>query len=220
MAISRAGVAKLQSFGVVFGYSRVVIYVEPSSGDNAVVVSNTARTNLILNDEPLPWSDWAAEFRASMPKPIQDLMEEVAAGSSSKDHTQTVWERLKQIRDLLKLSKYRPGPSGDLLIDSESTIPYGSGRGETSGMAAKEPTDSQGGATGAPKQTQDFYSLFIADKGDVPGKELRGSLPPKFGGSVRQTRLASRGFLRIGRRNICRNKISCKSTKISGYSRT
>ena len=53
MAISRAGVAKLQSFGVVFGYPRVVIYVEPSSGDNSVVVSNTARTSLILNDVEL-----------------------------------------------------------------------------------------------------------------------------------------------------------------------
>ena len=177
MAISRAGVAKLQSFGVVFGYPRVVIYVEPSSGDNSVVVSNTARTSLILNDEPLPWSDWAAEFRASMPKPIQDLMEEVAAGSSAKDHTQTVWERLKQIRDLLKLSKYRPSPSGDLLIDSDSTIPYGSGKTGNKRDGSQGINGLSVGATGAPKQSQDFYSLFIANKGGIPGKELRGSLP-------------------------------------------
>jgi hypothetical protein len=180
MAISRGGVAKLQSFGVVFGYPRVVIYVEPSAGDNAVVVSNTARTSLILNDEPLPWSDWAAEFRALMPKPIQELMEEVAAGSSSKDHTQTVWERLKQIRELLKLSKYRPSPSGDLLIDSDSTIPYGGGKTGTKRDGSQGTNGLSGGATGAPKQTQDFYSLFIANKGGVPGKELRGSLPPEI----------------------------------------
>jgi hypothetical protein len=74
MAMSRAGVAKLQSFGVVFGYQGVVIYVEPRNGSENSVVSNTARTALIMNGEPLPWNEWASEFREQMPTEIQDLM--------------------------------------------------------------------------------------------------------------------------------------------------
>ena len=83
MAISRAGVAKLQSFGVVFGYQRVVIYIEPANSPENMVVSNTARTNLIIKGEPLPWNDWATEFRENMPAELEELMAEVAAASVS-----------------------------------------------------------------------------------------------------------------------------------------
>src|SRR5262249_3329043 len=119
LSISRAGVAKLQSFGVVFGYQRVVIYVEPTSTLENIVVSNTARTNLIMNGAPLPWTEWAAEFRDKMPAEIERLIEEVAAGSASTDHTQSIWDRIKQIRDLFKLSKYHPSASGNLNIDPD-----------------------------------------------------------------------------------------------------
>ena len=114
---ARSGVARLQQFGVIFGYQRVVIYVEPDFEEAAALATNTARTQLLVNGEPLPWADWAAEFRENMPQQIKELIEEVAAGSTSKDHSQSIRDRLNQIRDLFKLSRYRPSPSGELFFD-------------------------------------------------------------------------------------------------------
>jgi len=82
----RAGVFRLQAFGVIFGHHRVAIYVEPQANGDNRLTSNTARTNLLLNDEPLPWVEWAAEFRESMPEPIKTLVEEIGASSVGRDH--------------------------------------------------------------------------------------------------------------------------------------
>jgi len=42
--IGRAGLPRLQGFGVIFGTDRVVIYVEPNFTAARPVTSNTART--------------------------------------------------------------------------------------------------------------------------------------------------------------------------------
>src|ERR1044071_8553390 len=114
---SRAGVARLQQFGVILGYNRVVIYVEPKPSADHELSTNTARTQLLIDSEPLPWADRAAEFRDELPKDIRDLIEETAAAGSNRDHAQSIRERLKQISDLFKLSRYRPAPAGDFSID-------------------------------------------------------------------------------------------------------
>ena len=112
MASGRAGVARLQLFGVIFGHNRVVIYVEPDEDQR--LSSNTARTELLIDGEQLPWADWAAEFRADMPQAISDLMEQITSGSTTDDHKQAIRERLKQIRDLLRNpSRYRRTRVGD-----------------------------------------------------------------------------------------------------------
>ena len=59
----RMGAGKLQQFGITFGFRRVVIYLEPRSGPRRLITSNTARSHLLLNNRPLPWDDWALEFR-------------------------------------------------------------------------------------------------------------------------------------------------------------
>ena len=128
MTTGRSGVTRLQSFGVIFGHSRVVIYVEPDNGDGRLT-SNTARTSLQLNGEPLPWADWAAEFRENLPEPIKQLMEEVTSGTTSPDHQQAIRDRLKQIRDIFRLSRYRPTRSGKLNIDEE-TFSVGASRAQ------------------------------------------------------------------------------------------
>jgi hypothetical protein len=48
---ARAGTARLQLFGVIFGYTRVVIYLEPRNGREHDLVSNTARTHLLMDGE-------------------------------------------------------------------------------------------------------------------------------------------------------------------------
>ena len=135
MMTARAGVARLQSFGVIFGHNRVVIYVEPLIVEGTKLTPNTARTQLLMNNEPLPWSDWAAEFRSKLPEPIQELMEEVSGTSAVSDHKQSIRERLKQVRDLFRISRYRPVRSGKLMIDDEFTT--------VGGKAKQDSTDRE-----------------------------------------------------------------------------
>jgi hypothetical protein len=175
MMTARAGVARLQAFGVIFGHNRVVIYVEPKNGTGQKLTSNTARTHLLVNSEPLPWSDWAAEFRAALPEPIKDLMEEVAGASAVSDHKQSIRERLKQIRELFRITRYRPVHTGKLRIDEDSLTVGGKAKADS------EERDSSSASTGKPGskagRAGDIYSLFLAAKG-VPGEELRVEIQP------------------------------------------
>jgi hypothetical protein len=167
MATGRSGVARLQLFGVIFGYQRVVLYVEPALDNGNEVVSNTARTALIMNGEPLPWADWAAEFREKMPDEINALMDEVTRGSTSSDHKQAIRERLRQIKDLLRVSKYRPTPSGSLQVD-DSVLTVGgkeSERQDETRSSSKNKGGNPGGRVG------NIYALFLSDQG-VPAEPV------------------------------------------------
>jgi hypothetical protein len=84
MAVGRPGVARLQSFVVIFGYNRLVIYVEPVQNQDGGLTANTARTNMLVEGQPLPWTEWAAEFRENMPEPIAKLMDQIAAGGRTR----------------------------------------------------------------------------------------------------------------------------------------
>ncbi len=102
LATARAGMSRLQQFGVTFGYRFVVVYVEPVAGTDRLVTTNTARTSLLINNEPLPWADWAAEFREKLPDQIARLVAEKAAGAADTDHQKAIRERIKDIIDLLR----------------------------------------------------------------------------------------------------------------------
>src|SRR5439155_7992853 len=168
MLTGRAGVARLQAFGVIFGHSRVVLYLEPEANGAHRVLPNTSRTHLLLNGGPLPWDEWAMEFRnpERMPEPIKELMEEVAGGSVGSDHRQSIRERLRQIRDLFRISRYRPAPRGKLALDDASLTTGG----EASEGEAKRKTGSGGGGGGRGGRAGDIYSLFITARG-TPGEE-------------------------------------------------
>jgi len=170
MMSSRAGVARLQLFGVIFGSNRVVIYVEPRPG--TAVSSNTARTQLLINGEPLPWADWAAEFRANMPDEITHLIEQVTGGAISSDHHQAIRERLRQIRDLFRLSRYRPAKSGDLSIDPTSLVAGGKPR-----ATDREKAEGSGRGGGSGGRAGDIYALFLTASG-TPGEEVRSGPDP------------------------------------------
>jgi hypothetical protein len=176
MLTARAGVARLQQFGIIFGPTRVVLYVEPTSASDAIIESNTARTMLLLNNEPLPWSDWATEFREKMPQAITSLMEEVSAGSSSSDHRQSIKERLKQIADLFKLSRYRPTPKGALLVDDENLTVGGKGSTSSSGGSSNG-KGSAGSKSPSSGPAGSVYGLFLAMEGGVPGEQVPGLEP-------------------------------------------
>lgn len=173
MVTGRPGVARLQAFGVIFGHQRVVIYIEPQKGVGRRLTSNTARTQLLLNGEPLPWSDWASEFRENMPGEISELVDRVAAAASGSDHKQTIKERLRAIVDLFRFSRYRPTPKGKLMLDAENGIAGGKPRTrrERVADAGEGEPGGKGGRAG------DIYSLFLSAKG-IPGEEVIVSKEP------------------------------------------
>ncbi len=170
----RGGVARLQMFGVVYGYPRVVIYVEPTADGATLLAANTQRTQLHVDGEPLPWAEWASEFRANLPAPIRDLMEEITAGATATDHRQAIRERLKQIRALFQFSRYRPSPKGDKIIADDPLVgsgyqPTGSTRSGSGRGGRSGPGGGQGHAS--------IYTLFLAETGQ-PAVAVRGTAEP------------------------------------------
>lgn len=174
MTVGRPGVARLQSFGVIFGYNRVVIYVEPLQDQNGGLTANTARTNLLIDGQPLPWTDWAVEFREHMPEPIVRLMDQVAAGASNIDNSNSIRERLKNIRDLFKFTRYRPVPDGKTTIDDNFT---NTGGNPNDGNASGGSSGGGGNRKPSGGRAGDIYALF-ADVGDTPADEIGGFSDP------------------------------------------
>ena len=168
----KAGTSTLQAFGVIFGSRQVVIYVEPD-GKSGQLTTNTARTALLLNKQRLPWADWAAEFRERLPEEIENLIAAKAAGVSGADHSKSIKERLQQVIDLFKLSRYVPVADGPYTVVSQ---PFAGGKPRESVDIMAE-TGSGGG--GAPSSsTGGVYAAFQTENG-VPAKLAKGESFPK-----------------------------------------
>jgi hypothetical protein len=159
---SRPGVARLQQFGVILGYNRVTIYVEPEARAAAELSTNTARTQLLINREPLPWADWAAEFRDNLPSEIRSVIEEAAAAVANRDHAQSIRERLKQIADLFRLSRYRPSPAGTFFVDDN--VPRRGGKVRREGGGGRESGNED--SSGAGGREGNVYAVFATQAGD------------------------------------------------------
>ncbi|HOI57032.1 MAG TPA: hypothetical protein PLP01_17400, partial [Phycisphaerae bacterium] len=175
---ARSGHARLQQFGVIFGQRQVVLYLEPISSDSRRVLTNTSRTHLLINSEPLPWTQWASEFREKMPEPISALMDRIASKSTSTDHSRSIRDRLKALLDLFKVSRYRPTPEGPLQI--EDPLPKAGGTQLPLFGGPSNPGGGGAGSTGsAPKATSvgSVYSVFLK-KGGVSGDDAKPDLFP------------------------------------------
>lgn len=172
LVTGRGGMARLQAFGVIFGTDRVVIYVEPRSSADSPVVANTARTQLMANGHPLPWAEWAGEFRNNLPEEIIALQDEIGAKSGQTDHKKAIRERLKQIKDLLRFSRYRPSDQGKFTIDpGEGGGGLTSGDGITQREREHRPAGSKAGRSG------DIFALF-AQTGAETGDPIDSSIEP------------------------------------------
>ena len=101
---TRGGYQRLHEFGIRFGYERVVLYLEPEASDR--LETNTARTLLLLDHEPLPWPRWQDEFRAAMPAEIRRLQERLA-DSDDGSRREAIRERLAAHLPLYRISRYR-----------------------------------------------------------------------------------------------------------------
>jgi len=109
----------LAGFGIVFGSDHVVIYIEPRK--TLDIRADTARSRVIINGEDVQeanWFEtWGAEFREQMPEAIKAKIDEIMAKTERDPEGKTrerILERLKRIRDLLRPSRYRRDPNGNL----------------------------------------------------------------------------------------------------------
>ena len=172
MMIGRAGFARLQAFGIIFGPHRVVIYIEPDPVEERSVSANTSRTQLLMNGELLAWSDWAGEFREKMPAEIAQMQEEMSAKIGETDHKKAIHERLKQIQDLLRFTRFRPTPEGKTSVDPDLQNYGGVAKADDNSRSA-EPKErgSKGGRAG------DIYALF-AEAGGSFGDPVDGLSEP------------------------------------------
>ncbi len=176
MHTGRSGSARLQQFGIWTGHRRVVIYVEPSASNGVHLTTNTPRTELLLNNLPLPWSEWAAEFREHMPAEIEALIESVAAGAHESDQNEAIRERLKEHLDLYKVSRYRLTPTGQVLVDdarrSRGGQPQEREKPSTPRGSARTGAAGGGTAGGA-------YAVFQKKDG-VAAREVRPDVFPRI----------------------------------------
>lgn len=151
--------AELIHFGINYGFNRVVLYVKPDTS-KLPVVATTARNALLVNGEPLPWTQWHSEFRQNMPQEIKDMMDQILAGADTGNYEENIKRRWKEVKELFKLSKYRRSLSGDLSVDG--VIPGGTNRrlgGTSDRKTSASGRGSGGGGT-------DLYAAFISDAGE------------------------------------------------------
>jgi hypothetical protein len=148
MRTGNAGRKVLQNFGAVFSAKHLVIYVEPHLNVGKIT-TNTARTELILNGSPLPWMDWADEFRENLPPEIKELEHEIAIHGSAKSHADTIRERLKKIKSLYRVTRYKPYSIGLAFADigTIGNVPKPTGKARS--KAATSRTGGSGGQAGS-----------------------------------------------------------------------
>lgn len=171
---ARAGMSLLQRFGVLFGYKFVVLYVEPTPGKGESLTTNTARTTLLLDGEKLPWDDWAYEFRENMPKQLAAFVNEKSAALNEKDYISGIKDRLKNVMDLYKVSRYRPAPAGVYLSDEASSVRVGQAPFSGTRSAGGGGSGGGGGSDGpGPRDGElgNIYHLF-EKKGGVPSNKV------------------------------------------------
>jgi predicted acetyltransferase len=169
LTTARAGMSRLQQFGVTFGNKFVVIYIEPDTSNEKKLTTNTARTVLLIQNEPLPWSEWANEFRENLPNEIAQLVAEKAAAASNTDHQKSIRERLKDIMSLFRISRYKATPDGNVYIDEASLVRGGSSgsNSRSSGKSESIGRNLSSGGTGG-----NVYAVFEKVDG-ILGKKVK-----------------------------------------------
>lgn len=105
------------NFGIIFGASDVVLYVEPNKNKYE---QDSTRTNLRpLKGGELPWDRWYDEFREKMPQELKNYISRIMDQASGTDD-ENLRSRLKKVMKFFKLTKYRPDPSGAEEADPDS----------------------------------------------------------------------------------------------------
>lgn len=175
MTTGRAGMSRLQQFGITFGYNRVIIYIEPDSM-NPRLTTNTARTSLLIGNEPLPWGDWTSEFREKLPPELKAFVESRAPSANASDHLKNIRDRLKGILDLYRVSRYRPMQFGSYLIDPRLTAHGGKPSILNDRNRTPEGSNSSEKGSGGGKDGE-LYALFERKNG-TPAEKVQPDIFP------------------------------------------
>jgi hypothetical protein len=160
------GFRKLQEFGIVLGYARVVLYVEPDAA-----LPDTVRAHLVVDADgetkDLPWERWGDEFARRLPPRLRELVERAASQDAKRDRRQ-IMRRLQELAEALPIPRYLASATG-----TEQVTPPTHGSRGGKGGADSEETDEPGKRPG---QTHggDVVSLF--KRSDGPHAE-RSDLP-------------------------------------------
>ncbi len=166
---ARGGYRRVQEFGIRFGYERVVLYVEPDVTGHQVT-ADTARTRVLIDGQPLPWESYADEFEARMPEALSRFQEEIAAGSSAKDHRTAIRERLETLRELFRIPRYRPDALGSTELDHANA----GGKAREREQIAQSTGNLSGGSGGG---DGNVYALFERQGGPKGESANSDSLP-------------------------------------------
>jgi hypothetical protein len=159
------------AFGVIFGCERVVIYVQPDN-ETQEVTSTTARTHLLVNREPISWSEYAAEFRENMPDELDAFQNEIGHKAQHSDHRAAIRERLKAIKELFRFGRYRPAKTGSFTIGD---LADNSGGGAEENTSKHQGKSSRTGGTGG--RGGDIYALFT-EEGGQPADLINSPIEP------------------------------------------
>ncbi len=176
MSTGRGGMSRLQQFGITFGYRQVVIYVEPDPSSERLT-KNTARTSLLIGNEPLPWGDWAGEFREKLPAELKAFVESHAPDANATDHMKNIRDRLRAIIDLYKVSRYRATQSGLLMMDLNQMLRGGKAASlaaprQANGTSGSNDKTTPGGKDG------NLYALFERKNG-TPAEKVEPDIFPR-----------------------------------------
>ncbi len=161
-APNRKNFKKLQSFGVLFGVDRVVIYIEPN---DKVISTDTARIRLRINQDDLDWDAYAKEFRDNMPQEIQDYQNNILSQEdNAEDRQKAIANRLKSIEDLFKFGRFRAKPKGKYFIDGNQKSPLGNQAVSKKAFTLKDDSNDDEEVkshTKKPRKKEpDIYALF------------------------------------------------------------
>ena len=165
LAQTRGGYGRLQDFGIRFGYERVVLHLQPRV-EAGRLASNTARTQLLLEHEPLPWTRWGEEFAAAMPAEITRLQER-AASADGVPRREAIRNRVTPILALYRLSRYRATRQPTQTSERSKV------GGTTGRHASQAPVDGE--ASGAPIADAVCSSLDIDDVRGRVGEQDSGN---------------------------------------------
>jgi len=110
-----------------------------------------------------------------MPDALREFVEEKAQPSEATDHTKSIRERLRDLMELFKLTRYQPTDDGAIGIDERKLLTEGHG-----GSANAQGTGGSGNSPRKPKNLspEDIYALFEAES-DSKGrkKAMRDPFP-------------------------------------------
>jgi hypothetical protein len=155
----------LAGFGIVFGADYVVIYLEPRK--TLDIRADTARSRIIINGEDLQkanWFEtWGSEFREKMPAAIKAKIDEIMAKTEGDPNGKTrerIRERLQRIRELLKPSRYRKDPNGQLRAAGRAP----GGVPSTSG--SRGDGDYTGGGRRGGRSSNDYLADLVESGGE------------------------------------------------------